>query len=150
MLFKCLFVKFCNMRKIIIENKLLVILLLMCVGILFMFSAHHSGILIDYGREVYYPQEILGGKVLYKDLFNIYGPLAYQINALLYKIFGANLSTLYGAGTISSLLIVSGIYLVAQKFLSKFLSFAIGFFTIVVGVATTSIFNFYFRRQSDG
>ena len=144
MLFECLFVKFCNMKKIIIENKLLVILLLMCVGTLLMFSAHHSGILIDYGREVYYPQEILGGKVLYKDLFNIYGPLAYQINALLYKIFGANLSTLYGAGTISSLLIVSGIYLVAQKFLSKFLSFAIGFFTIVVGVATTSIFNFYF------
>jgi hypothetical protein len=33
---------------------------------------------------------------------------------------------------------------IAQKFLSKFLSFAIGFFTIAIGVTSTSIFNFHF------
>lgn len=132
------------MKNFIIENKLLLILLFICIGALFITIGHYSGILIDYGREVYYPQEILNGKVLYKDLFNIYGPLSYQINAILYKLFGAKLSTLYGAGIISSLLTVSGIYLVAQKFLSKFLSFAIGIFTIVVGIATTGVFNLHF------
>lgn len=126
------------------ENKYLVTLWILCLLGLLIFLGHYSGILIDFGREIYYPQEILNGKVLYKDLFNIYGPLAYQINALLYKVFGAKLATLYGAGVCCSILAVSGIYLVAQKFLSKFLSFSIGVFTIIVGVATTSLFNFNF------
>lgn len=132
------------MKDFFIENKFLVILWLLCLVGLFMFLGHYSGILIDFGREVYYPQEILSGKVLYKDLFNIYGPLAYQINAILYKIFGIKLSTLYGAGIFTSLLTVSGIYLVAKKFLSKTFSFIIAFFSFSVGVITVSIFNFHF------
>ena len=139
-----LFVKFCNMKKFFIENKFLILLWGITILGLFIFVGHYSGILIDFGREVYYPQEILNGKILYKDLFNIYGPLAYQFNAVLYKIFGIKLSTLYGVGIFTSLLTVSGIYLIAQKFLSKFLSFAIGFFTIAIGVTATSIFNFHF------
>ena len=139
-----LFVKFCNMKNFFIENKFLVLLCGITILGLFIFVGHYSGILVDFGREVYYPQEILNGKILYKDLFNIYGPLAYQFNAVLYKIFGIKLSTLYGAGIFTSLLTVSGIYLIAQKFLSKFLSFAIGFFTIAIGVTATSIFNFHF------
>lgn len=144
MLFGFLFVKFCNMKEILSENKYLIILWILCICGVLAFCGHYSGILIDFGREVYYPEQILNGKVLYKDLFNIYGPLSYQINAVLYKIFGAKLSTLYVTGVLCSLLTVSGIYLVAQKFLSKFLSFAIGLFTITVGVATISIFNFHF------
>ena len=139
-----LFVKFCNMKKFFIENKFLVLLWGITILGLIIFVGHYSGILVDFGREVYFPQEILNGKILYKDLFNIYGHLAYQFNAVLYKIFGIKLSTLYGAGIFTSLLTVSGIYLIAQKFLSKFLSFAIGFFTIAIGVTATSIFNFHF------
>ncbi len=132
------------MKDFFIENKFLVLLCGITILGLLIFGGHYSGILIDFGREVYYPQEILNGKILYKDLFNIYGPLAYQINAILYKIFGIKLSTLYGAGIFTSLLTVSGIYLVAQKVLSKFLSFCIGVFTIAIGVTATSIFNFHF------
>ena len=111
---------------------------------LFFFLGHYSGILIDVGREVYYPEQMLNGKVLYKDLFNIYGPLSYQINAVLYKILGIKLSTLYFAGSMCSIGIVSMIYLIARRFLSEFLSFAVGVFTISIGVATSSIFNFHF------
>ena len=132
------------MKEILNENKYLILLWVLCIAGLVIFCGHYSNILIDFGREVYYPEQILEGKVLYKDLFNIYGPLSYQINAVLYKIFGAKLSTLYGAGWVSSILAVSGIYIIAQKFLSKFLSFCIGFFTISVCVATTCIFNFHF------
>ena len=132
------------MKEILNENKYLLLLWVFCIAGLVIFCGHYSNILIDFGREVYYPEQILEGKVLYKDLFNIYGPLSYQINAVLYKIFGAKLSTLYGAGWVSSILAVSGIYIIAQKFLSKFLSFCIGFFTISVCVATTCIFNFHF------
>lgn len=132
------------MKDFFAENKFLITLWILCIAGLFIFAGHYSGVLIDYGREVYYPEQILNGKILYKDLFNIYGPLAYQFNAILYKIFGIKLSTLYGAGIFTSLLTVSGIYLIAQKFLSKFLSFCIGIFTIAVGVTATSIFNFHF------
>ena len=132
------------MKEILKENKYLIILWILCILGLLFFCGHYSGILIDFGREVYYPQRILDGKILYKDLFNIYGPLAYQINAMLYKALGTKLSTLYGAGAICSLLTVSGIYLITQKFLSKFLSFALGIFTIATGVTTTAIFNFHF------
>ena len=134
------------MKEILNENKYLLLLWVFCIAGLIIFCGHYSNILIDFGREVYYPEQILEGKVLYKDLFNIYGPLSYQINAVLYKIFGAKLSTLYGAGWVSSILAVSGIYIIAQKFLSKFLSFCIGFFTISVCVATTCIFNFHFSH----
>ena len=132
------------MKEILKENKYLIFLWILCIAGLVFFCGHYSNILIDFGREVYYPEQILKGKVLYKDLFNIYGPLAYQINAVLYKFFGAKLSTLYGAGYLCSILAVSGIYLVAQKFLSRFLSFCTGVFTIAVCVASTSIFNFHF------
>lgn len=132
------------MKEILSENKYLIVLWILCILGLVGFLGHYSGILIDFGREVYYPEQILQGKLLYRDLFNIYGPLSYQINAVLYKIFGAKLSTLFGAGILCSLLTVSGIYFVAQKFLSKFLSFALGLFTIAVGVTTISIFNFHF------
>ena len=121
----------------------LIALLSLAIISLCFFLGHYSGILIDFGREVYYPEQMLQGKVLYKDLFNIYGPLSYQINALLYKIFGIKLSTLYFAGSVCSVGIVSGIYLIAKKFLSEFLSFTIGFFTISVGgVRVICVFGF--------
>ncbi len=132
------------MKGILKENKYLILLWLLCILGLLFFCGHYSGILIDFGREVYYPERILEGKVLYKDLFNIYGPLSYQINAILYAVFGTKLSTLYGAGVICSILTVSGIYLIVRKFLSPFLSFASALFTIAAGVTTTSIFNFHF------
>ena len=37
----------------------------------------------DIGREVYIPSEIANGKILYKEIINIYAPLSYYINALL-------------------------------------------------------------------
>lgn len=125
-------------------DKYLFVLCVLTVIALVFFCGHYTGVLIDFGREVYYPEQILNGQLLYKDLFNIYGPLAYQINAVLYKLFGIKLSTLYFAGCVCSVLVVSGIYLIAKRFLSKFLSFCIGIFTISVGVCVTSIFNFHF------
>lgn len=132
------------MKEILKDYKYLILLWLFTIIGLFFYCGHYSNILIDFGREVYYPEQMLQGKVLFKDLFNIYGPLSYQVNALLYKIFGAKLTTLYGAGWICSLLAISGIYLIAQKFLSKFASFSIGFFTICICITTTSIFSFHF------
>lgn len=61
---------------------------------------------IDTGRELYIPFRMLNGEVLYRDIVNIYGALAYQVNALLYLIFGASFNVLRVAGIINSTLII--------------------------------------------
>lgn len=132
------------MREFYIKNKPLIILWLLCITALIIFMGHYSNILFDVGRETYYPQRILEGKVLYKDLFNIYGPFSYLWNAFLYKIFGINLRAFYISGAICSLAIVSGVYLIAKRFLNTSLSFAIGLFTIVTGVCANHLFNYTF------
>lgn len=106
--------------------------------------SHHGNLLIDNGREVYYPTQILSGNVLYKDIFNIYGPFAYLFNALLFKIFSINLNVLYMAGFASTFVIISLIYLIAKRFLSHFVSFSIALFTIAIGVLNLNLFNFIF------
>ena len=139
-----MFVTFINMKRFFTENKYLCVLWILCFLALLIFTGHYSNILLDVGREVYYPEQILNGKVIYKDLFVIYGPASYLLNAFLYKIFGTNLSTLYFSGAVCSFGIISGIYLIARKFLSEFFSFAFGIFTIVTGVCAYHLFNFTF------
>ncbi|HSA06207.1 MAG TPA: hypothetical protein P5556_03420 [Candidatus Gastranaerophilales bacterium] len=93
--------------------------LLFIFGILgYAFWNHQGSILIDCGREAYIPEQILKGKVLFKDIFILYGPLSYQINAFLYKIFGIHLNTLYYAGIFNSLIIVSVFYWISRKLTS--------------------------------
>jgi len=132
------------MKKFIQENGYLIVLWILCIATLFFFTGHYANILSDVGREIYYPERILEGKVLYKDLFVIYGPLAYQWNAWLYKIFGIKLQTLYASGVMCAFAIVNAIYFIAKRFLSKFLSFSIGVFAICTGVCATHLFNFTF------
>ena len=81
-------------------------------------------------REIYIPQLILEGKVLYKDIFVLYNPLSYEINSFLYLIFGANLNVLYLAGAVNSFLIILCVYLISRQFLDRFNSFVISVFTI--------------------
>ena len=128
----------------ILTNKYLIILFVLTVTAVCFFCGHYSEILLDFGREVYYPEQILDGQVLYRDLFNIYGPFSYLWNALLYKIFGSSLTTLYVSGGICSILTVCGVYLIARKFLTEFLSFAIGIFTIASGVCAVNLFSYTF------
>lgn len=130
------------MKKFVCENKTLVTLWILCGIALFIFCGHYGNILSDIGREIYYPERILSGDVLYKDIFDIYGPFAYLYNALLYKIFSPNLAVLYFSGILCSFAIVSGVYLIAKRFLSNFLSFTLGLLTIVTGICATHLFNF--------
>lgn len=145
----CILLNFINMKTFIKENFYLFILWILCGICLYMSVGHYNNIMLDVGREVYYPEQILNGKILYKDLFVIYGPFAYLFNAILFKIFGIKLSTLYFSGICSSLALISGVYLLGKKFLDKFLCFSIGLLTIVVGVFTNILHNFTFPYSWD-
>jgi len=132
------------MKKINTDFKYLLGLWILLILAILPVITHHGHYLVDCGREVYYPTQILMGKILYKDLFNIYGPFSYMFNAFLFKMFGIHLNVLYASGCACAVLIVSLIYLISKRFLSRFLSFSLSVFTIVLGVFNLSVFNFIF------
>lgn len=132
------------MKKFNIDFLNLFLLSIIAIIVVIPLYAHYGSIIFDCGREVYYPIQILQGKVLYKDLFCIYGPFSYIFNAILFKLFSVNLNVLYIAGTFSAVLIVDLIYLIARKFLPCLLSFSISFFTISIGILSVNLFNFIF------
>lgn len=50
--------------------------------------------LIDFGRELYVPWQLTAGKVLYRDIAHLNGPLSPYLNALWFKLFGLGLRSL--------------------------------------------------------
>ncbi len=78
---------------------------------------------VDSSREIYIPTLILQGKVLYKDILNLYGPMSYQLNALLFWLFGVNVNVLYAGGVISSVIIILSAYFTSRTIASPFASF---------------------------
>lgn len=132
------------MKKINADYKYLIITWGLLILAIIPSFAHHGSLIVDCGREVYYPTQILLGKILYKDIFNIYGPFSYMFNAILFKIFGINLNVFYLTGCVCAFFITSLTYLIARRFLGEFLSFSICALIIFLGVFNTNIFNFIF------
>ena len=71
---------------------------------------------IDCGREMYVPAEIAAGKMLYRDLWYPYGPLAPYWNALLFRLFGSKLVVLYGSGLSITLAFSLLLYALGRRF----------------------------------
>lgn len=58
---------------------------------------------IDSGHEMYVPALLAEGKLLYRDVWFMYGPVAPYFNSCLFRLFGAHLNVLYWAGSLSAL-----------------------------------------------
>ena len=110
----------------------------------FLFYGKYDAYLVDVGREAYIPWQMLKGKLLYKDIFNVYGPLGYQINAMAYALFGVNLNTLYLMGFANSLIILVSVFFISRQFLSKPLSLVLTGMVLVVCAYARGFFNFIF------
>lgn len=110
------------------------------IGWLF-FKGHYTNLLTDIGRELLFPEAVLKGNVLYKDILCIYFPLAYQLNALAYLIFGATIQTLEFCGLINITLFVLSLYLLSQEFLDKKLSFILSVTTLATSAFNGTLFN---------
>ena len=109
-----------------------------------LFYAKYDIYLIDVSREAYLPWQVLKGNVLYKDIFNVYGALGYQINAIAYAIMGVKLSTLYFMGFLNSLVILFTTFFIARLFVDKKTSLCISGLTLFVCVYAKNFFNFIF------
>lgn len=108
------------------------------------FYGHFGDVFVDSFREAYIPKQILEGKLLYKNIFTIYAPFAYLFNALLFKVFGVNISVLYFAGFIATIVITNLTYKISRIFLDKDSSFAIVMFFIAAAVLSPNVFNTIF------
>jgi hypothetical protein len=79
--------------------------------------AHWGDIQLDNGRELYVPMQILRGKLLYRDIYYAFGPLAPYGVALLLGLFGQHLYVLYILGlatTIADALLLFDIGLMVE------------------------------------
>ena len=73
---------------------------------------------IDSGREMYVPAVLAEGKMLYRDVWYLYGPAGPYINSFLFRIFGVHLNVLFWAGALAALGCALLIYSVGLRFSS--------------------------------
>lgn len=113
-------------------------------GLLAFFMKYLGNVIVDCGREPYFAQEILKGKILYRDLFNIFGPLSYQINAVFFKIFGISLNSIRLAGSLNAIIIIYLLYSISRLFASRMVSWVTIIFIIITCTFHHWIFNYIF------
>ena len=101
-------------------------------------------VIVDSFREPYIASQILKGEVLYKNVFMIYPPLSYFINAFLFIIFGTKLKVVYMAGFLAAGGIINLVYKIASKFMSKTVSLSIVLFIIAGSCLSPNVFNLFF------
>jgi len=122
-----------------------ILIIIFCINLLLFYVFYSNAFVFsDFSREVYIPMAMNKGDVLYKDIFNVYFPLGYQINAFLISIFGINLRTFYFAGFINSTLILFGLFFILKLFIRKgsLIIFCILFFIITANIYAVSQTNY--------
>lgn len=108
------------------------------------FYGKFGDMFVDSFREAYIPWQMNEGKCLYKDIFCIYPPLAYMINAILFKIFGESLGVLYFAGLLTTMGIFFLTYKISDIFLNKYTTFGILSFILAGLTLSPNVFNSFF------
>jgi len=81
---------------------------------------------IDSGHEAYVPAVLAQGKMLYRDVFWMYTPLAPYVNAALFRLFGIRLEVLYWAGSLAALGSAILLFLIGMRFSSRLLGWTAG------------------------
>ncbi len=105
-------------------NMILRITLIVLYVMFIVFSWGKWGhVISDCFREAIIPEAMLDGKVLYRDILNLYPPFAYQVNALLFKVFGCNLNVLYVVGIACGATILTFLYKLVKKYSSEITAF---------------------------
>jgi len=137
------------MDKILKKSNFIIFLIFALTFIFaFCFSLFQLNPSIDTGREFYLSYRVLNGDILYKDIFNIYGPLAYQINAFAYKILGADINALRIFGSLNSSLIMVAVYFILKEFITEknkenfALTFLLWICPLITGVFYIGTFNY--------
>lgn len=147
---------------IIFFVKLFDVLALFFLAVLFIFKLLGTwrkwpDILVDFGRELYIPWQISSGKILYKDIAHLFGPLSQYTNALLFKLFGASYTTIIIANTVVLVCFISLLYLFIKRSCSRLTAFlacgvvlSVFSFSQYVGVGNYNFISPYSHEATHG
>lgn len=103
---------------------------LLVLGIIFVlyctvFWGRWGDVMVDCPRELYIPQRISEGQGLYTNIFSLYSPLGYYLNAFFVKIFGNSLNLFYLLGCVNTGIVLTFVYLISRRFSKPLLSFGV-------------------------
>lgn len=133
------------LKKISNTDKLVIALLLGFFFLMVFISfAKWGHPLVDCFRNAYVPDEIIRGKLLYKDIYYFYGPLIVYLHALLFIIFGVNLNVLYFVGIILSLIILFLSYYLSRQLLEPVYAGSLLFIFMAQSVFRPGIYQYIF------
>lgn len=133
-------------EKIMIKNKtdiinILIIIFLLTLGFIYSYG-NITSVYSDIGREFYIPWQMNEGQILYKDIFNVYFPFGYQINALILKFFSNKIGIFYFIGYCLTILSLIAIYIITKLYTNRICAMITTIFTIVTCVLYQSISNY--------
>jgi hypothetical protein len=93
--------------------------------------ARWGSVTVDCGRELYVAAALAEGKMLYRDVWYLYGPGAPYLNSLLFRTFGIHLSVAYFAGSLAGLAAMLTLFRCALYFAPLSVAFAIGYIVLI-------------------
>jgi len=88
--------------------------------------------LIDFGRELYVPWQLTTGKVLYRDIASLFGPVSPYINALWFTLFGTSLTTLIVCNLAILAATIAGLHYLVASACDRFTATAATMVTLMV------------------
>src|SRR6202171_2328213 len=81
---------------------------------------------VDSGHEMYVPALLSAGKMLYRDVWFMFGPAAPYFNSYLFRLFGVHLNVLYWAGSLAALGSAIFLYLTGMRLSSWLIGWTAG------------------------
>ncbi len=85
------------------------------VGLLVLSWRRWCDVVVDFGRELYVPWQLCSGKVLYRDIAHLSGPLSQYVNAAAFRVFGVSLATLVALNLAFLVALTAAIYWTMRK-----------------------------------
>jgi len=93
--------------------------------------ARWGDVTVDSGRELYVAAALAEGKMLYRDVWYLYGPGAPYLNSLLFRTFGIHLNVAYFAGSLAGLAAMLTLFRCALYLAPLTVAFAIGYIVLI-------------------
>ncbi len=93
--------------------------------------ARWGSVTVDCGRELYVAAALAQGKMLYRDVWYLYGPGAPYFNSLLFRTFGIHINAVYLAGSLAGLAAMLTLFRCALYFAPLPVAFAVGYIVLI-------------------
>ena len=133
------------LKNFIKINWQILIIEFILISIFIIFKGQFGDFMVDTFREIYIPQQMAQGKIIYRNLFVIYAPLSYLINAFILKSLSftnfININILSFMGLLTTISIIYFTYNIASKFLGKIYPISICFFILSALALSPNVFN---------